>query len=131
MYDIEDSKYKSEMTGKTNLIRERVLDVFENVKTITIKCNACPLSMLDMLALIEPFGVERIIIRTALRNKLNKIIRSDWINNLTKSNEWENEIKPKYKQNKYQIIESRDQNYRYLIVNELEGETHVVHQDRR
>eukprot|EP01084_Bolivina_argentea_P082783 149886_1 len=124
MYDIEDSKYKSKMTGKTNLIREKVLDVFENVKTITVKCDGYALSMLDLLILIDSFGIERTILITSSGHMRTK--ENDWMNHMIASAEWENRIKPKYKQKKYQIIASKQpicrdsiNHYQCITINKL------------
>eukprot|EP01084_Bolivina_argentea_P285522 489646_1 len=101
MHDIEESTKERERLDTTNLFRKTILDIFENVKSIRIKCTDqhggydYSFSLLSLLTLIESYGIQQVII--VVTDELDVDLKK-----------WACNVKERYRQKNYKINHSKD-----------------------
>eukprot|EP01084_Bolivina_argentea_P285520 489643_1 len=115
MHDIEEGIKERESSDKTNLFRKTILDIFENVKNIWIRCAntmsgyGYSFSLLSLLTLIESYGIQQVIISVAWLKCAFNVDLKKWVSN----------VKEQYQQKRYKINPSKDDTHHLIVIDKL------------
>eukprot|EP01084_Bolivina_argentea_P285521 489644_1 len=115
MHDIEESTKERERLDTTNLFRKTILDIFENVKSIRIRCEnsmsryGYSVSLLSLLTLIESSGIQQVIIEVAWLKRELDVDLKKWVSN----------VKEQYQQKRYKINPSKDDTHHLIVIDKL------------